>query len=236
MQARDLLPALPRRSTPRFAPAWARLGRCHRVIGKYIERIPDSDAQAEEAFRRALELNPRLTVAHKFYANLEADTGQRRTGDGAAARRGEPPRQRPGALRRARPRVPVLRPLRASLAAHAEARRLESARPDECRETLLLQSEFEKLLSGPGALATSGPDTSFQVIALGLAGRRDEARQVLPVVRAASQLPTVQTWFDYLLAWLERRTDDMDAWAQQLKFVKIQYRPGGHLPSRLAPM
>jgi hypothetical protein len=26
--------------------------------------------------RCALELDPRLSVAHKFYANLEADTGQ----------------------------------------------------------------------------------------------------------------------------------------------------------------
>ena len=30
----------------RFAPAWARLGRCHRVIGKYIESDPGSDARA----------------------------------------------------------------------------------------------------------------------------------------------------------------------------------------------
>jgi tetratricopeptide (TPR) repeat protein len=61
---------------PRFAPAWARLGRCHRVIGKYVDRSTDSEAHAEEALRRALELNPRLSVAHKLYANLEADTGQ----------------------------------------------------------------------------------------------------------------------------------------------------------------
>jgi hypothetical protein len=61
---------------PGFAPAWAHLGRCHRVIGKFIEGSPDSESRAEEAFRRALDLNPRLSVAHKFYANLEADIGQ----------------------------------------------------------------------------------------------------------------------------------------------------------------
>src|SRR5205085_4962689 len=60
---------------PGFAPAWARLGRCHLVIGKYIQGSDDSTTLAEQALRRALELNPRLTVAHKYYANLEADSG-----------------------------------------------------------------------------------------------------------------------------------------------------------------
>ena len=55
---------------PAFAPAWAHLGRCHRVIGKYIDGAADSAERAELAFRRALEINPRLSVAHKFYATL----------------------------------------------------------------------------------------------------------------------------------------------------------------------
>ena len=73
----------------------------------------DAVARAEEALRRALELNPRLSVAHKFYANLEADMGHARQGDGATARRGQPSRQRPGAVRGAGPRLPLLRALRA---------------------------------------------------------------------------------------------------------------------------
>ncbi len=61
---------------PRFAPAWAHLGRCHRVIGKYVEASPDSETRAEESLQRALSLNPRLSIAHKFYAHLEADIGR----------------------------------------------------------------------------------------------------------------------------------------------------------------
>ena len=57
--------------TDLFAPAWAYLGRCQRVIGKFIDPAHDSDRRAEEAFIRAIALNPRLSVAHKFYANLE---------------------------------------------------------------------------------------------------------------------------------------------------------------------
>jgi eukaryotic-like serine/threonine-protein kinase len=62
---------------PRYAPAWARLGRMHHVIGKYLnsgER--ESFNRAEAALRRALELNPDLAIAHKLYAQLEVDLGR----------------------------------------------------------------------------------------------------------------------------------------------------------------
>jgi tetratricopeptide (TPR) repeat protein len=59
---------------PEFAPAWARLGRVYRVLGKYV---PDQSAEnlrlAEEAFRKALELSPDLPVAHNFYTYFEIE-------------------------------------------------------------------------------------------------------------------------------------------------------------------
>jgi DNA-binding winged helix-turn-helix (wHTH) protein/tetratricopeptide (TPR) repeat protein len=62
---------------PMFAPAWARLGRIHRVIGKYEnENFADANRQAEAAFKRALELSPDLPLAHGLYAYLEADLGR----------------------------------------------------------------------------------------------------------------------------------------------------------------
>ena len=68
------------RLDPRYAPAWARLGRCHRLSAKFgdqtvgistIERF----AQADAAFRKALELNPDLPLAHNLYTSLQADFG-----------------------------------------------------------------------------------------------------------------------------------------------------------------
>ncbi|HZM27352.1 MAG TPA: protein kinase [Gemmatimonadales bacterium] len=59
---------------PTFAPAWARLGRVHRVMAKfghapYAEESP----QAEQAFRKALELNPDLPLTHNLYTNFEIE-------------------------------------------------------------------------------------------------------------------------------------------------------------------
>jgi tetratricopeptide (TPR) repeat protein len=61
-----------------YAPAWAKLGRCYRVMAKY--RIEGDRAKnfrlAEEAFQRALALVPDLPLAHHLYAHLEIDSGR----------------------------------------------------------------------------------------------------------------------------------------------------------------
>jgi DNA-binding winged helix-turn-helix (wHTH) protein len=62
---------------PDYAPAWARLGRIHHVMGKYLPTgTQDGLVLAEAAFRRALALNPDLTIAHKLFAQLEVDLGR----------------------------------------------------------------------------------------------------------------------------------------------------------------
>jgi tetratricopeptide (TPR) repeat protein len=60
---------------PGYAPAWARLGRCHRVIAKFGQDV-DSFTRAGAALQRALELNPDLPVAHNLMAQLDADMGR----------------------------------------------------------------------------------------------------------------------------------------------------------------
>ena len=76
--ARDLYQACVEEA-PAFAPAWARLARCHRVIAKYSSSGALRDvaqSQAEAAFARALALDPALALAHSLYAQLEIDTGR----------------------------------------------------------------------------------------------------------------------------------------------------------------
>jgi len=63
---------------PSYAPAWARLGRVLRNIGKYT-RTPDAPLQyqrAEEAFQRAFALNPELPLTHNLYTYMEVETGR----------------------------------------------------------------------------------------------------------------------------------------------------------------
>jgi tetratricopeptide (TPR) repeat protein len=211
---------------PAFAPAWARLGRCHRVIGKFIEGAPDSYARAEAAFKRALELNPRLTIAHKLYANLEADMGQ---GVRAvvrlvqeATRHGNDPELFAGLVHACR----YSGLFEESVAADAEARRLDPNIMTSLEGTLLLIGDTERLVAlepdKPGARA----DDTIRVIALGLAGRRDEARETLRRFRQWPGVAAFQSWSDHLSAWLDRRVPDMLAnLVSRTDVLKIQDDP-----------
>jgi eukaryotic-like serine/threonine-protein kinase len=208
----------------RFAPAWARLGRCHRVIGKYIDASADTDAQAEEAFRRALALSPRLSIAHKYYANLEADTGQpigallRLLGE--ATRHGNDPELFAGLVHACR----YCGLFEQSIAADAEARRLDPNVPSSVEGTLVMTGEIDRLLALPSRLLAGGDD-GLRVIALGFAGRFGEARQRLGAMREIAHIKLFQDWIEFIDLWLQRRPAEMHARLQEIVGLKIQDDP-----------
>ena len=209
---------------PRFAPAWAHLGRCHRVIGKYVASAPGSEARAEDAFRRALELNAHLSIAHKFYANLEADIGHAQHGLvrllNEANRQGNDAELFAGLVHACR----YCGLFEESIAAHAEARRLDPNVPTSVEQTLLMNGDVEHLLAFEAPALVAGADEGIRVIALGLAGRREEARTALLRMRRA-HIPAFQSWTEYLMAWLERRTSDMLARMSVLDGLKVRDDP-----------
>jgi eukaryotic-like serine/threonine-protein kinase len=210
---------------PRFAPAWAHLGRCHRVIGKYIDAAPDSEMRAEDAFRRALALSPQLSVAHKFYANLEADIGQAQGALvrllGEADRHGNDPELFAGLVHACR----YCGLYEQSLVAHAEARRLDPNVPTSVDQTLLMMGDIDRLLAIEPPRVVAGADDGIRVIGLGLAGRLDEARRKLLDMRQSSRIPIFRSWIEYLMAWLDRRPADMAAGASAFSALKIQDDP-----------
>jgi serine/threonine protein kinase/tetratricopeptide (TPR) repeat protein len=60
---------------PQYAPAWAKLGRVYRVLAKYGGPDATENFQrANDAFQRALELNPDLSIAHNLYTNFEVES------------------------------------------------------------------------------------------------------------------------------------------------------------------
>jgi TolB-like protein len=206
---------------PTFAPAWARLGRCHRVIGKYIHPTPDSDQQAEECFRRALELNPRLTIAHKLYANLEAEIGHAEHALvrllNEATRHGNDPELFAGIVHAAR----YCGLFEESAAADAEARRLDPNVATSIEQTLLMMGDVDAILAITPVETIAGADDGIRVIALGFAGRRDEAREALGKMHARARVPAFESWMDYLDAWLDRRVPEVLQGPADASLLKI---------------
>ena len=64
-----------------------------------------------------------------------------------------------------------------SIAAHAEARRLDPNVPTSFEQTLLMAGDIDRLLTVEPPRVIAGADDGIRVIGLGLAGRRDEARR-----------------------------------------------------------
>jgi serine/threonine protein kinase/tetratricopeptide (TPR) repeat protein len=196
---------------PNFAPAWARLGRCHRMIGKYIEPAHGSAQHAEEMFRRALDVNPRLTIAHKLLASLEADVGQ---GEHAmvrllseATRHGNDPELFAGLVHACR----YCGLFQESLAAHAEARRLDPNIPTSFEMTLLMAGDIERLARLAPIPPAPGVDYGTRVLGLGLAGHLDDARQALATMANQGRIGAFKVWITHLSHWLDRLPPDMIA-------------------------
>src|SRR5207244_6100775 len=152
---------------------------------KYIGDSADSSGRAEQAFLRALELNPRLSVAHKFYAQLEADNGQATQAVvrllREADRHGNDPELFAGLVHACR----YCGLYEQAIAAHKEARRLDPNVPTSIEQTLLMTGDIDQLLAVDRRSAIGSGDAGIRVIGLGLAGRRDEARRALMQMRGA---------------------------------------------------
>jgi serine/threonine protein kinase/tetratricopeptide (TPR) repeat protein len=209
---------------PDFASAWAQLGRCHRVIGKFVESTPESEMHAETALRRALAGDPDLSLAHKFYAALEADTG---CAEAAvvrlvreATRRGNDPELFAGLVHTLR----YCGLYDESIAAHAEARRLDPHVTTSLEGTLLLAGDLDQLLAVDNP-TPGGGDAGIRIMGLGFAGRREEGIRLMAEAGDVLRLPAFRIWGQLLLAWLEGRIADMAVHRTALNSYKVRDDP-----------
>jgi len=129
---------------PRFAPAWARLGRMHHVMGKYLETgTTETLAQADAALRRALELNPALPLAHKLLAQLDVDLG--RVHDAMTRLIGHSPSSDPEVLAGLVTACRCCGLLDVSIAAHGRALALDPKMRTSVAHTWFLQGDYERV-------------------------------------------------------------------------------------------
>lgn len=162
---------------PRFAPAWARLARCHRLVAKFARHgaiAREQFALAQQAFSRALEIDPALTLTHSLYAQLEVDLG--RAPDAMARllrlghERGDDPHIFAGLVHALR----FCGLLDESLAAHERARRLDPAIATSVSHTRWQLGDYA------GAVEETFGDIGYMPgLALLSLGRDDEALATL---------------------------------------------------------
>jgi TolB-like protein/tetratricopeptide (TPR) repeat protein len=181
------------REDPQFAPAWACLGRAHRLIGKYLETsdLARHQGLAGDALRRALELSPRLPRAHKLYAQLEADLGRARDAMVRLLHLAQDSRNDPELFAGLVHTCRYSGLLEASLAAHREAQRLDPHLATGIVHTYWLRGEFELVLAH--ADDEGRATRAFALLAL---GRQAEA---------------LDAWDDFARA-LSPQTGEVRAW------------------------
>ena len=157
-----------------YAPAWARLGRCRWLLDKYTVASDEGLQAADDAFQKALKLNPNLALAHNFYTNLQVDQGRtldamKRLLERAQRRRNDP--ELFAGLAHVCRYCGLLQP---AVAAHHEARRLDPQMPTSVIHTYFMLGDYER------ALETSSGDYGYGVaLSLAALGRLQDAITVL---------------------------------------------------------
>jgi TolB-like protein len=197
---------------PDYAPAWARLARIHRLIAMYSgDPAGGSYASAEEAFQRALALNPDLPIAHNLYTAVELETGRARD---AILRLLERTRQRSAdpelfaGLVQACRYAGLQRP---AVVAHEHAVRLDPQIRTAVCHAYLTSGDYEKA----AALDHDDPQI-VKLLALTLMGQHDRAIEHARHQTVPGLPPVLRLFFDVAVAYLEGRRDAAASAADEL--------------------
>jgi non-specific serine/threonine protein kinase len=202
---------------PHYAPAWAGIGRLHRMLGKYVdEETAVHFAQAEDALKRALELNPDLSVAENIYAYLEVDLGR---SEAAMVRLVRRARERPadpdlfvGLSHAAR----YCGLLQASIAAAEQARRLDPSARTSVVHTYFMRGDYERALE----LAI---EPYIRGITLAALGRTQEAIETMEQIDDTVPSRLV----NYTLAQVELLRGDYKASGDRIRKMTHIHDPEG---------
>ena len=191
---------------PQFAPGWARLGRCYRLIGKFgdPESAQANLARGKHAIERALEINGDLSLAHHLYAYFEVEAGNARA---AMVRLLKRVRHAPSEPELFAGLVHACRYcglLDASIAAYERAHRLDPGVATSIAQTFLLTGEWER------ALAVDRSDPSIaRPTALYMLGRTEEAIAMIRPLTKRDLHPQLRTALEMMIAAFESRWEEV---------------------------
>jgi eukaryotic-like serine/threonine-protein kinase len=165
---------------PHYAPAWAGIGRMHRMIGKYVVAdTVERFAKSEAALKRALELNPDLSAAERLYALLEVDLGRAEESMVRLLRRARERAADPELFAGLSHGLRYCGLLQASLAAATQARRLDPKLRTTAGHTCFMLGDYE------GVIEHEPEDHFMRSLALLMLGRQEEALASLDVAETA---------------------------------------------------
>ena len=190
---------------PLYAPAWARIGRIHRILANFGDRTAadESHRKAEEAFTRALEINPDLSLAHNLYAYLEVDLGRAREAMVRLLARAHQQRADPELFAGLVHACRYCGLLEASVAAFENAKRFDPHIRTSVCHTFLMLEDYRRAIEtehsdGPGFM---------QVLS---ALRQGQGEEMIPTLREFEQtVPGVmQEAVRGVIAALERSAED----------------------------
>ena len=214
---------------PKYAPAWARLGRMYRLLAKYKDedQVPNRTL-AEQALDRALMLNPDLPMAHKARAEMDVDYGraiEAMTRLLQQAANTADPDLFAGLCHACR----YCGLLEASVAAHEHARRLDPKAVTSVINTYFHLREYERVLScgDKGAPYLEG-------VALAELGRPAEAAALLRAL-GPNAPPRMRDFMDAAVLAVEgggRLDDEMIAAFERGFFQHVSDPEGLYYASR----
>jgi serine/threonine-protein kinase len=203
--------ALYRRSVdrdPQFAPAWARLGRCYRLIGKFGDAA-NSDTNitlGKQALERALAINGDLSLAHQFYAYVEVEAGHARH---AMVRLLNRVRHAPSEPELFAGLVHACRYcglLEASAAAYERAQRLDPTVITSVAQTFLLLGQWQRALDvDRSEPSIARPSALYQM------GRIDDALAMIRPYLNRNLHPQLRIALNIMHAAFESRWEDVIA-------------------------
>lgn len=163
---------------PQFAPAWARLSHCSRVLGKYYPMTRKANYErAQDALRRAFTLRPDFPFASLVQAQIDLDLGRTEQAIedllGVVERNPNDPAGFAGLVNSLR----YLSLTEASMRAHERARKLDPQIRTSLGYTLLACGKFER------AAREGDPGEYFAMMGAVACKNRDTARAEVKVFK-----------------------------------------------------